>query len=76
MADYTDEEKQKVKDKLGDKAWKVKELAKVTKVDKKAVKKIIKDLEKEGFAAWWSSGSTAYITSQEHLEDMEKKRSE
>jgi predicted transcriptional regulator len=76
MADYTEEDKQKVLEQLGKKAWKYSELAKILKMDKKTVVKIVQDLINEGKAAYWSSGSTTYVTSKEHLEEMEKKRSE
>ncbi len=76
MADYTEEDKQKVLEQLGKKAWKYSELAKILKMDKKTVVKIVQDLINEGKAAYWSSGSTTYVTSKEHLEEMEKKRAE
>ncbi len=74
MADYTEEDKQKILDKLGQKTWKIKDLAKVTKVDKKVVKQIVQDLIDEEKAAYWSSGSTTYITTPEYLKEYEKKR--
>ncbi|MET1123782.1 MAG: dissimilatory sulfite reductase D family protein [Archaeoglobaceae archaeon] len=76
MAEYTEEEKQKVLEQLGKKAWKIPELAKILKMDKKVVKKIVQDLINEGKAAYWSSGSTTYVTTKEHMEELEKKRAE
>ena len=73
---YTEEEKQKALEALGKKTWKYPELAKVLKMDKKLVTKIVQDLIAEGKAAYWSSGSGTYVTSKEHLEDLEKRRSE
>ncbi|MFO7968147.1 MAG: dissimilatory sulfite reductase D family protein [Archaeoglobaceae archaeon] len=76
MADYTEEDEKVIKDKLGQKAWKIKDLAKVTKIDKKVVKQVVQDLIQKEEAAYWSSGSTTYVTSPEYLADMEKRRSE
>jgi predicted transcriptional regulator len=74
--EYTEEDKQKILEQLNKKAWKYSELAKILKMDKKLVVKIVQDLINEGKAAYWSSGSTTYVTSKEHLEEMEKKRAE
>jgi len=74
--EYTEEDKKKVLEQLGKKTWKYSELAKVLRMDKKLVTKIVQDLINEGKAAYWSSGSTTYVTSKEHLEELEKRRSE
>ncbi|RLI88064.1 MAG: sulfite reductase [Archaeoglobales archaeon] len=74
MVEYTEEDKQKVLEKLGQKTWKIKDLAKILKMDKKVVQKIILDLIEEGKAAYWSSGSTTYYSTPEYIEEYEKKR--
>jgi Mn-dependent DtxR family transcriptional regulator len=76
MVEYTEEDKQKVLEKLGQKTWKVKDLAKILKMDKKVVQKIVQDLIEEGVGAYWSSGSTTYVTTKEYLEEFERKRAE
>jgi hypothetical protein len=76
MAEFTEEEKQKVLEKLKDKSWKVKDLAKVLKMGKRDLDKLVQELIMEGKAAYWSSGSATYVTSKEHLEELEKRRSE
>lgn len=76
MVDYTEEDKQKILEQLGKKTWKIPELAKILKMDKKVVKKIVQDLINEGVAAYWSSGSTTYVSTKEHIEELEKKRAE
>ncbi len=76
MVEYTEEEKQKVLEALGKKAWKYPELAKVLRMDKKKVVKIVQDLIEEGKAAYWSTGSTTLVTSKEHMEELERKRAE
>ncbi len=73
---YTEEDKQKVLEKLKDKTWKVRDLAKVLKMDKKVVDKIVQELIAEGKAAYWSTGSTTLVTSKEHFEELERKRAE
>ena len=73
---YTEKDKQKVLEKMKDKAWKARDLAKVLKMNKKDVDKIVQELIAEGKAAYWSSGSTTLVTSKEFLEDMEKRRSQ
>lgn len=72
---YTEEDKQKVLDKMKEKAWKTKDLAKILKLNKKDVDKIVQDLIMDGKADYWSSGSTTLVTSKEYLEEMEKRRS-
>jgi transcription initiation factor IIE alpha subunit len=76
MADYTEEDKQKVLEQLSKKTWKIPELAKILKMDKKVVKKIVQDLIDEGVAGYWSSGSTTYVATKEYIEELEKKRAE
>ncbi|AAB90817.1 MULTISPECIES: dissimilatory sulfite reductase D family protein [Archaeoglobus] len=76
MADYTEEDKQKVLAQLSKKTWKIPELAKILKMDKKVVKKIVQDLINEGVAGYWSSGSTTYVATKEYIEELEKKRAE
>jgi len=73
---YSEEEKAKVMEKLKDKAWKTRDLAKILKMKKKDVDKIVQELIMDGKADYWSSGSTTMVTSKEYLEDMEKRRSE
>ncbi len=72
--EYTEEEKQKVLEALGKKTWKYSELAKVLRMDKKKVVKIVQDLIEEGKAAYWSTGSTTLVTSKEHMEELERQR--
>ncbi|WP_202320151.1 dissimilatory sulfite reductase D family protein [Archaeoglobus neptunius] len=76
MADYTEEDRKKVLEQLGKKTWKIPELAKILKMDKKVVKKIVQDLINEGVAAYWSSGSTTYVSTKEHIDELEKRRAE
>nr|AAB17215.1 DsrD [Archaeoglobus fulgidus DSM 4304] len=76
MADYTEEDKQKVLAHVSKKTWKIPELAKILKMDKKVVKKIVQDLINEGVAGYWSSGSTTYVATKEYIEELEKKRAE
>ncbi|WP_456330500.1 dissimilatory sulfite reductase D family protein [Archaeoglobus sp.] len=76
MVEYTEEDKQKVLEQLGKKTWKIPELAKILKMDKKVVRKIVQDLIEEGVAGYWSSGSTTYVSTKEHIEELEKKRAE
>lgn len=76
MADYMEEDKQKVLAQLSKKTWKIPELAKILKMDKKVVKKIVQDLINEGVAGYWSSGSTTYVATKEYIEELEKKRAE
>lgn len=73
---YTEEDKQKVLEKMKDKAWKTRDLAKILKMNKKDVDKIVQELITEGKADYWSSGSTTLVTSKEFLEDMERRRSQ
>ena len=70
-----EELKQKVLEHLAKKPWQVRDLAKVLRVKKKELDLIVQELINEGKAAYWSSGSTTYITTKEKLEEMEKKRS-
>ena len=70
-----EELKQKVLEHLSKKPWQVRDLAKVLRVKKRELDQIIQELINEGKAAYWSSGSTTYITTPEKLEEMEKKRS-
>ena len=72
--EYTEEEKQKVLEVLGKKTWKYSEIAKVLRMDKKKVVKIVQDLTEEGKAAYWSTGSTTLVTSKEHMEELERQR--
>jgi len=69
-----EELKQKVLEQLAKKPWQVRDLAKVLRVKKRELDQIIQELINEGKAAYWSSGSTTYITTPEKLEEMEKKR--
>jgi len=70
-----EELKQKVLEYLAKKPWQVRDLAKVLRVKKKELDLIVQELINEGKAAYWSSGSTTYVTTKEKLEEMEKKRS-
>jgi DNA-binding MarR family transcriptional regulator len=74
MSEFDEETKQKVLEKLASKPWSTRDLAKVLKMKKKDVDKICKELIAEGKAAYWSSGSTTYVTTREKLEEMEEKR--
>jgi predicted transcriptional regulator len=74
MVEYTEEDKQRVLEKLKQRTWKYPELAKILKIDKKVVTKIVQDLIEEGKATYWSSGSGTYVTTPEYLEDYEKRR--
>ncbi len=76
MVEYTEEDKKKVLEQLGKKTWKIPELAKILRMDKKVVKKIVQDLIEEGVAGYWSSGSTTYVATKEYIEQLEKKRAE
>ncbi len=71
-----EELKQKVLEYLSKKPWQVRDLAKVLRVKKRELDKIVQELINEGKATYWSSGSTTYVTTPEKLEEMEKKRSE
>ena len=73
---YTEEDKQKVLEKMKGKAWKTRDLAKILKMNKREVDKIVQELIMEGKADYWSSGSTTLVTSKEFLEDMERRRSQ
>jgi predicted transcriptional regulator len=70
-----EEIKEKVLEYLAKKPWQTRDLAKILKVKKRELDKIVQELINEGKAAYWSSGSTTYITTPEKLEEMEKKRS-
>jgi DNA-binding MarR family transcriptional regulator len=74
MSEFDEETKQKVLEKLATKPWSTRDLAKVLQMKKKDVDKICKELIAEGRAAYWSSGSTTYVTTKEKLEEMEEKR--
>ncbi len=75
MAEMSKEElKQKVLEQLAKKPWQVRDLAKVLRVKKKELDLIVQELINEGKAAYWSSGSTTYVTTKEKLEEMERKR--
>ena len=76
MVEYTEEDKKKVLEQLGKKTWKIPELAKVLRMDKKVVKKIVQDLINEGVADYWSSGSTTYVSTKEYIQDLERRRAE
>jgi len=76
ITEVTEELKQKILEKLQGKTWKTKDLAKILKVKKKIVDKAVQELINEGKAAYWSSGSTTYVTTKEYLEEIEKKRFE
>jgi predicted transcriptional regulator len=69
-----EELKQKVVEYLQKKPWQVRDLAKILRVKKKELDKIVQELINEGKAAYWSSGSTTYITTPEKLKEMEEKR--
>ncbi len=69
-----EELKQKVIEYLQKKPWQVRDLAKVLRVKKRELDKIVQELLDEGKAAYWSSGSTTYITTPEKLKEMEEKR--
>ncbi len=70
-----EELKQKIIEYLQKKPWQVRDLAKILRVKKKELDKIVQELINEGKAAYWSSGSTTYITTPEKLKEMEEKRS-
>ncbi|WP_456327564.1 dissimilatory sulfite reductase D family protein [Archaeoglobus sp.] len=70
-----EELKQKVVEYLQKKPWQVRDLAKILRVKKRELDKIVQELINEGKAAYWSSGSTTYITTPEKLKEMEEKRS-
>jgi Mn-dependent DtxR family transcriptional regulator len=74
MGEFDEETKQKVLEKLAQKPWSTRDLAKVLQMKKREVDKICKELIAEGKAAYWSSGSTAYVTTKEKAEEMEAKR--
>ncbi|RLI86316.1 MAG: sulfite reductase [Archaeoglobales archaeon] len=69
-----EELKQKVIEYLQKKPWQVRDLAKVLRVKKKDLDKVVQELLDEGKAAYWSSGSTTYVTTPEKLKEMEEKR--
>jgi len=69
-----EELKQKVVEYLQKKPWQVRDLAKILRVKKRELDKIVQELINEGKAAYWSSGSTTYITTPEKLKEMEEKR--
>lgn len=71
----SEEDKEKVYEKLKTKAWKTRDLAKILKLKKRDVDKIVQELIMDGKADYWSSGSTTLVTSKEYLEEMEKRRS-
>ena len=70
-----EELKQKVIEYLQKKPWQVRDLAKILRAKKKELDKVVQELINEGKAAYWSSGSTTYITTPEKLKEMEEKRS-
>lgn len=72
----SEEIKKKVLEQLSKKPWYTRELAKVIGIGKKELDEIVKELIDEGKAAYWSSGSTTYVTTKEKLEELEKKRTE
>jgi Mn-dependent DtxR family transcriptional regulator len=74
MGEFDEETKQKVLEKLAQKPWSTRDLAKVLQMKKREVDKICKELIEEGKATYWSSGSTAYVTTKEKAEEMEAKR--
>jgi len=76
MVELTPELEQKILEQLAKKPWQVRDLAKILKIKKKELDQIIQKLINEGKAAYWSSGSTTYVTTPEKLEEMEKKRAE
>jgi len=57
-----EELKQKVLEHLAKKPWQVRDLAKVLRVKKRDLDLIVQELINEGKAAYWSSGSTTYVT--------------
>lgn len=75
MVEVTPELEQKILEHLSKKPWQVRDLAKILKVKKKELDLIVQKLINEGKAAYWSSGSTTYVTTPEKLEEMERKRS-
>ena len=68
--------KQKVLETLGQKLWYSRDLAQRLGISKKDADRIISNLIAEGKAAYWSSGSTTYVTSIEKWKEVEKKRGE
>jgi DNA-binding IclR family transcriptional regulator len=68
--------KQKVLQALGEKLWYSRDLSKKLGIPKKEVDKMIQELIQEGKAAYWSSGSTSYVTSVDKYREVEKKREE
>ena len=70
-----EELKQKIVEYLQKKPWQVRDLAKILRVKKRELDKIVQELVNEGKAAYWSSGSTTYITTTEKLKEMEERRS-
>lgn len=70
-----EELKQKILEYLQKKPWQVRDLAKILRVKKRDLDKIVQELINEGKAAYWSSGSTTYVTTPEKLKEMEEKRS-
>ncbi len=70
-----EELKQKIVEYLQKKPWQVRDLAKILRVKKRELDKIVQELVNEGKAAYWSSGSTTYITTPEKLKEMEERRS-
>ncbi|RLI80539.1 sulfite reductase [Archaeoglobales archaeon] len=74
MAEFSEEDKQKVLEKLKQKPWQTRDLAKILKMKKRDVDKIVKELINEGKAGYWSTGSTTYVTTPDKVEEMEAKR--
>lgn len=70
-----EELKQKVLEYLSKKPWQTRDLAKVLRVKKKEIDKIVLELIEEGKADYWSTGSTTYVASKEKVLEMEQKRS-
>lgn len=69
-----EELKQKIVEYLQKKPWQVRDLAKILRVKKRDLDKVVQELINEGKATYWSSGSTTYITTPEKLKEMEEKR--
>ncbi len=76
MVEISPELEQKILEQLAKKPWQVRDLAKILKIKKKELDLIVQQLINEGKAAYWSSGSTTYVTTPEKLEEMEKGRKE
>jgi predicted transcriptional regulator len=74
MAEYSEEDKQRILEKLAQKPWQTRDLAKILKMKKRDVDKIVKELINEGKAGYWSTGSTTYVTTPEKIEELESKR--